>query len=277
MKIGVIGNGYVGKATQLAFPCESLVYDTDKKKCSPSGLKLEDLRGCTFVFVCVPTPMNPDGSCHTSIVESVVAKLIDSGIHKRRIVIRSTVPVGTSKSLGVSFMPEFLTEAKWQGDVIKNRTWIFGYDPPAWIDWTPKDRMAADFLKLAQDSAREVVILKSDEAELLKLTRNAFLATKISFFNEIKTFCDKNKIDYNKVREAITEDKRIGDSHSHVPGPDGENGFGGTCLPKDSNSLLSQFSQLGIDAPVLRAVKFRNEQIDRPQKDWQNNKGRAVV
>jgi len=72
-------------------------------------------------------------------------------------------------------------------------------------------------------------------------------------------------------------DRRIGESHTKVPGPDGEKGYGGTCFPKDLNSLLSQFCSIGLDAPILRAAKFRNEHIDRPKQDWKNNKGRAVI
>ena len=79
------------------------------------------------------------------------------------------------------------------------------------------------------------------------------------------------------VSALATSDQRIGESHTQVPGPDGKKGFGGTCFPKDLNSLLFQYSKIGVDAPILRASKFRNEQIDRPEKDWTSDKGRAVT
>ena len=126
MKIGIVGNGYVGKATSMLC-CEEedlLIWDNDESKRNINDFK--ELKACDFVFVCVPTPMDEDGSCHTEIVEHVVNKLIVHGLSRESIVIRSTVPVGTSKSLGVSFMPEFLTEANWEQDFKNNNLRIIG-------------------------------------------------------------------------------------------------------------------------------------------------------
>ena len=98
IKIGIVGNGYVGKATAL-LECEKVrvfIYDKDPEKCSPLGLKMRELACCDFVFVCVPTPMNRDGSCNVEIVNSVVKELKSFGTPPQNIVIRSTVPVGTS-------------------------------------------------------------------------------------------------------------------------------------------------------------------------------------
>ena len=130
MKIGIIGKGYVGKATRI-LECEeicTLVYDIDPEKCSPDGLQMKDLVGCTFVFVCVPTPMNKDGSCNTSIVSSVISDLIECGYPSERIVVRSTVPVGFCYGHRVSFMPEFLTEANWEEDFKNASKRIIGID-----------------------------------------------------------------------------------------------------------------------------------------------------
>ncbi len=280
MQIGIVGNGYVGGATALlgnGSSIKTFIYDSDPDKCSPLSIRLKELASCDLIFVCVPTPMEEDGSCHFNVVESVVSELLDYLVPARRIVVRSTVPVGTCETLGVSFMPEFLTESNWREDVTRNKNWIFGYDPPDWINWTRQDRVASDFLKLAKLSGKDVTILTTKEAELVKLARNSFLATKVGFFNEIKDFCEENNIDYEAVRSTTVADKRIGDSHTYVPGPDGKKGFGGTCLPKDINSLLFQFHEASTLSPILEAVKSRNEKIDRPEKDWKNNKGRAAV
>jgi UDPglucose 6-dehydrogenase len=72
-------------------------------------------------------------------------------------------------------------------------------------------------------------------------------------------------------------DKRIGESHTSVPGPDGRRGFGGTCFPKDTSSLLSQILNKGMGSYIINAAKKRNLDVDRPEKDWEEKKGRAVV
>ena len=128
MKIGIIGNGYVGGASALLGneKVSVLVYDTAPDKCSPKGLIITDLVDCDFVFVCVPTPMYKDGSCATHIVESVVDDLAKAGYDRERVVVKSTVPVGTCRKLGVMFMPEFLTEQNWKKDFLNQKKWILG-------------------------------------------------------------------------------------------------------------------------------------------------------
>ena len=313
MKIGIVGNGYVGKATALlkkeslyevhlftedwleehfliderdvettknnldkngngnvtfAEGVEVLIWDTDKEKRNIK--RFEDLSGCDLVFVCVPTPMNEDGSCHTEIVENVVYDLIGLEIKMRDIIVRSTVPVGTCERLGVSFMPEFLTEANWKEDFKNNKDWIFGFDPPNCCE-------PDNFLKLAKMWDKNVEILTTKEAELSKYTRNAFLATKVSFFNEIEELCRKLNISYEHVKMGVCLDNRIGFSHTQVPGPDGKRGFGGTCFPKDIASLDHQMTQHGVESYIVEGAKARNLQVDRAEKDWESNKGRAVI
>ena len=112
---------------------------------------------------------------------------------------------------------------------------------------------------------------------MTKLARNSFLAVKVSFFNELYDFCEKEEVDYNSVAELTGMDSRIGVSHTQVPGPDGKRGFGGTCFPKDISSLNHQLDQVGVDSYIIEAAKARNIQVDRKEQDWTNNKGRAVI
>ena len=131
MKIGIIGNGFVGKATKI-LKCndiEMVCYDINPELCEPKNLTLNDMMDCEIIFVSVPTPMNKDGSVHLNIVKSVVNDLKSLNF-KNSIVIRSTVLPGTSDSLGVNFMPEFLTEKNYQQDFINNKLWIFGTPTP---------------------------------------------------------------------------------------------------------------------------------------------------
>ena len=277
MKIGIIGNGYVGRATSM-LACDSedlLVWDTDESKRNINNFT--DLKVCDFVFVCVPTPMDKDGSCYLGIVEEVVDQLIALGLDSERIVIRSTVPVGTSKNLGVSFMPEFLTEANWEEDFRNNKLRIIGLQDASYsnqIKFTKLFNYAKDCGKINESLC---CFCSTDEAELVKLLRNCFLAVKVSFFNEIENFCSKSNIDYKMVSSLACQDSRIGDSHIQVPGPDGQRGYGGTCFPKDMNSLRCQLKEAGVQSPIIDASVFRNENIDRAEKDWQSKKGRSVL
>ena len=280
-KIGIIGNGYVGKATSI-LECEEiecLIYDKDPEKCKPLGLKFEELLSCDFVFVCVPTPMVKDtGKCFVGIVESVVSDLKSCGYKSNKIVIRSTVPIGTSANLSTCFMPEFLTEANWEEDFKNVSTRIIGMP-------NPKDQaLSGKFLNLfyAATSNKKIkeskyTFCSTKEAETIKLARNSFLAVKVSFFNEIYSLCENLDIDYKTVADMIAADKRIGGSHTQVPGPDGKRGFGGTCFPKDINSLVYQMYNKQLIPSIMGAAKYRNENLDRPEQDWMENEGRAVI
>ena len=120
-----------------------------------------------------------------------------------------------------------------------------------------------------------IIKTKSTIAEMVKYTANCFLATKVSFANEIKQICDHVDVDYDKVIEYATYDNRLGHSHWKVPGPDGKLGFGGSCFPKDINALIYFSKAMDIDVGVLSAVWQTNLKV-RPERDWENLKGRAV-
>ena len=127
----------MGRATSLLGnnKVEVVIYDKEPSKCSPLDTEIDDLRDCSFVFVCVPTPMNRDGACSIDIVKSCINELLDNGIRRSNIVLRSTVPVGTSKMLGVNFMPEFLTERNWENDFKNCKYWVVGLvDKTSWSD-----------------------------------------------------------------------------------------------------------------------------------------------
>ena len=280
LRIGIVGNGYVGGATSL-LKCdrtEIYVYDTHESKCIPEGLKFEELGLCNIVFICVPTPSKPNGECHTDIVSGVIEKLksLDECPY---IVVKSTVPVGFCEEHGVNFMPEFLTEKSWKNDFSENKDWIFGVHDS-------KDKHLPQLMKhLLRNAYREkkikyapsIYFTNTKTAELCKYVRNCFLATKVSFFNEIFSFCENKNIDFEFLRELICLDPRIGESHTDVPGHDGKKGFGGTCFPKDMNSLAVQLKKNNVPSYVLDAAIGRNTSVDRPEKDWLEDKGRATL
>jgi UDPglucose 6-dehydrogenase len=275
--VGVIGNGFVGKATQIFGRSENvrcIVYDIDPDKCFPSGTTMDTLIAlCDIIFVCVPTPMRlPLGNCDTTIVESVVRGL---GEAKAKVIVRSTVPPGTCEKLGVSHMPEYLTEAHWERDFIECVEWHLGVDN--------NDVLANKFAELLNTCHESRVILSktlvtkpTKVTETTKYFKNAMLAVRVSLCNEFEEYCRAINVDYNEVREMFTSDPRIGKSHTMVPGHDGQRGFGGTCLPKDISGLIVAMLEAGVMPTILNAAKTRNETTDRPDCDWLQNIGRAV-
>jgi UDPglucose 6-dehydrogenase len=241
-----------------------------------STVQLSDMVAeCGVIFVCVPTPMNKDGSCHTDIVESVVKEIDEwvSRYHKDInpiVVIKSTVSPGTTDRLnkkydGVSviFNPEFLTEMNFLED-FKNQTRII-------LGGTRKgtNKLRQVYSKVFPSAT--IVKTGSKTAEMVKYFVNSFLATKVSFANEMKVICDEIGIDYDKVVEYSTYDERLGKSHWAVPGPDGDLGFGGHCLPKDVSAIVKEFG-----SELLKTVLEVNDKV-RENKDWEEMKGRAVI
>ena len=275
MRIGIVGQGYVGTAVKTVFEKHYKVNTFDLNgKCSCADI--EDLVDKSdIIFVCVPTPMKKDGSCDTSIVESVIDEIEDVDISGKIVAIKSTIPPGTTnrlnqkcKNISVIFNPEFLTEANFIDDFKNQNRIIIGGERPS----TTKLRQV---YSLAFPNAK-IVKTGSITAEMVKYFTNTFLATKVSFANEMKQICDGLNIDYDKVVEYSTYDERLGKSHWAVPGPDGKLGFGGSCFPKDINALIHLAGELELCTEVLMGVWNTNLRV-RPEEDWKELKGRAVV
>jgi len=275
MKIGIVGQGYVGTAVKTVFEkhYETNTFDLNGK-CNCKSMD-ELIDNSDIIFVCVPTPMKKDGSCDTSIVEGVVGELnalaLTRQCSNRIIAIKSTIPPGTTNRLNknhefvsVIFNPEFLTEANFIEDFRNQSRIIIGGERPS----TTKLRQV--YSLVFPDAT--IVKTGSKTAEMVKYMTNTFLATKVSFANEMFQICDMLNIDYDKVVEYSTYDERLGKSHWAVPGPDGDLGFGGHCLPKDTQALVSRYE----DMILLETVIWVNDKV-RKNRDWEEMKGRAVV
>ena len=291
MKIGIVGQGYVGTALK-----EGMLqyYDVETFDINSELSTTKNIRdlviGTTMSFVCVPTPMKKDGSCDTSIVEGVIkdidaahewalSSMLNVGIapvdKKFIVIIKSTVPPGTTnrlnkkyKNVQIVFNPEFLTEANFIEDFKNQDKIIIGGPRPA-------STMVRQLFYKAFPNAK-IIKTGSITAEMVKYVTNTFLATKVSFANEMYQICEKLNIDYDKVIEYATIDERLGKSHWSVPGPDGKLGFGGSCFPKDLNAILDVCRQLGVPAKTLYGAWETNLKV-RPEEDWKELKGRAVV
>ena len=275
--IGIIGQGFVGNAVYQKFKnyYDVLTYDLDETK-SNSNVN-EIICKCTNIFICLPTPMNEDGSCNISIVEQVLTGIdltTDNLETERNIIIKSTIPPGTTakwnrrfESLNIVFNPEFLTEANAVSDYESQDRIILGGVRPATTE------LKTIFSKVFPKA--HIIKTDSTHAEMVKYLTNTFLATKVSFANEMYSLCNELNVDYDKVIEYATLDDRLGTSHWNVPGPDGDFGFGGHCFPKDLAAILHLSEKLNTMNNVLCAVQETNNNV-RKNRDWEQMKGRAV-
>jgi UDPglucose 6-dehydrogenase len=272
--IGIIGQGFVGTAVNegLAKHYEIETYDI-AKECT--CFSIEELHSVSneIIFLCLPTPMEEGGKCHLGIIEPVLKELNSYG--KKIIVVKSTIPPGTTerwnkeyKNIDIVFNPEFLTEANSIEDFKNQNRIIVGGKRPA------TTKVARVFKKVFP----KVPIIKtgSTYAEMVKYVTNCFLAMKVSFANEMYQICEKLDIDYDKVIEYAQHDDRLGYSHWMVPGPDGDFGFGGHCFPKDVQALIAIAMELKVDPRILMATHMKNLTV-RKNKDWEDQKGRAVI
>jgi UDPglucose 6-dehydrogenase len=268
-KVGIIGNGFVGESQAFAFSpvAEVRVHDINPLR---STHTIEDIFECDFVFVCVPTPMRRDGSQDISYIENVFNNVKRGPIY----IIKSTILPGTTKKLSdtysnldIIFSPEFLTERTAKLDMMTQSRIILGGDVK--LTKRVEDLFAQRFMN------RHFIHTDSTTAELIKYMNNTFFATKVSIMNEFKRLATALDANWNDALYGFAADGRIGDSHLHVPGPDGRMGYGGTCFPKDVNALVTLGKQLGTPMNTIEAGWKTNLEV-RPEQDWNESKGRAV-
>ena len=240
-KVGIVGQGYVGKALKVGFKSDNIEINTyDKYLSDQSTVKdlNELILSSNIIFICVPTPMKKNGECFTGIVEEVVKDINILADDKKTVIIKSTVPPGTTeklneicKNISLIFNPEFLTEANFLDD-FKNQKYII-------LGGNKKDLDLVENLYSIIFPEIKINRTTSINAEIVKYFLNTYLATKVSFANEMKILCDHVNADYHQIVNLVIQDNRIGKSHLMVPGPDGKLGFGGSCFPKDINALLT--------------------------------------
>ena len=220
--IGIIGQGFVGNAVYQKFKkyYDVVTNDLDETKSTATLSNLVMI--CDTIFLCLPTPMKKSGECDLSICENVLSEidlLVDNLEQLRTIVIKSTIPPGTTDnwnqkydSLNIVFNPEFLTERNAVEDFENQDRIILGGPRPT----------TTELKQLFSKVFPSAHIIKTDSthAEMVKYLTNAFLSTKVSFANEIYQICKVVGADYDKVIEYATQDERLGTSHWNVPGHD---------------------------------------------------------
>jgi UDPglucose 6-dehydrogenase len=212
----------------------------------------EVLEHAQLLFVCVDTPPTYSGDADLSRVEAVLAELGDSGEHA--LVMKSTVPVGTGRSIqrrrpGTGYVanPEFLKEGSAVADFLEPDRVVVGADEGS---EAYSERVEALYAPLGAEIVRADVA----SAEMIKLASNAFLATKISFINEIANVSEELGADVTKVAEGMGLDERIGPKFLRAG-----IGWGGSCFPKDVQALKQLAGNSGYHFQLLTAVIDVNE------------------
>ena len=293
MHIAVIGTGYVGLVSGAGladFGMKVVCVDKDeekikklkkgeipfyepgledlvKKNISAGRLEFttdlkEAVKNSLVIFVCVGTPSAPDGSADLSQIKDVALSLAEVIDDYKVIVTKSTVPVGTNRwikqlidenkkhdvSVDVISNPEFLREGSAVEDFMHPDRVIIGGESAYAI------AIIKDIYRPLYLAETPFIITNLETAELIKYASNAFLATKITFINEIANFCEKIGADVTVVAKGMGLDPRIGAKFLN-PGP----GFGGSCFPKDVKALVHQGRQFDSPFKILEAVLEVNE------------------
>ena len=276
--IGIIGNGFVGNAvafgfsSQCGFDANIRIYDIDPLK---STHTLEQVcNESKFIFISVPTLNDNNGNIDLSVVNSVFHEI--NNINKRDdnyFLLRSTIVPGTTREisnrypdLNIIFNPEFLTERTAKFDFINPSRIIFGKDSYA----HDIEEVVNLFDKRFSNSVPIGEVLY-EEAELIKYMCNCFFATKLSFLNEMYLVSEKLELNWNNVLQGFLKDSRIGHSHNKIA-LDGELGYGGACLPKDSQAMVSFIEKLGLPVNTLKGAISTNKLIRSTEFQIEFNK-----
>ena len=253
MKIIIAGFGFVGKAVANALQTQHEIVIQDPKY---TDFKMVDHHDADGIIICVNTPELPSGGCDGSIICSV----LDDVPIFMPVLIKSTVSpelIDAIKEiypdLCITYSPEFLRGATAEKDFINQKYIILGGEDPEGF-WHEV------FLE-SLPNCKMVFNCTEQESAMVKYTVNSFLATKVAFFNSIYDMCQKNGADYDTVRHMVTQDSRIGTSHTLVPGLDGERGFGGHCFPKDTAAFIKYSKVLNTPFEILDAVVSYNGKI----------------
>lgn len=274
MRIGIVGMGVVGGATAEVLRPHHELHGYDKFKPGYESLQTVVQRS-EVMFICVPTPMRTSGEIDLTNLHTSVQEIL--GWYSRSsqplppltIVIRSTAVSGTTDSLVQqyadlpvrwAFNPEFLTEASAVEDCKRSDRIVIGANDAETFDIVARVYREAGF-------SCPILHVDIKTAEMIKYASNAFLATKVTFANELRKICELFQVDWKRVAQIVGMDPRIGHSHFQVPGPDGDGGFGGKCLPKDLNALIYLAREHGYPPHFLEEV-WRSNLKFRKRIDW---------
>ena len=299
MNISIVGIGYVGLSLSLLISqkhrviChdiskekvnslnrkESPVSDPDiknylsKKKLNLSATldQVKAYKNAEYIIIATPTNYNPEiGNFDTQTVEQVLSDVVKIN-PQATIIIKSTVPIGFTNMMrkkfskdNIIFSPEFLRESKALTDNFYPSRIVVGDNSES------ATKFASILVECSKKNSSEIPLffMNSEEAEAVKLFANTFLAMRISFFNELDSFSENQKLSTKKIIEGICADPRIGDYYNNP-----SFGYGGYCLPKDTKQLLKNFDNIPnniikatVDSNLTRKHFIVNEIIKKKPK-----------
>lgn len=271
--VGVVGFGFLGKAFVHGFSLHANIKIYDKYDNTYDSL--EDVVNLSkFIMVGVPTPMRNDGSQDLSNIDDAIKDIVRVAKKRKAIVLRSTIIPGTTGGYASKypehnflFHPEFLTERSSKLDFINAARIIIGHQKG-------DDACAKEFKLLYRTRFPHTPIYLTtyEAAEVVKYMCNSFFAVKISFLNELYDTAKHIGVSYNELRSMFLADARIGNSHTDVPGYDGNRGYGGKCFPKDIQAFIRWAESEGLKLDMCKVADKVNERV-RPVKDWLDIKG----
>jgi UDPglucose 6-dehydrogenase len=276
VKVGIVGYGFVGKATAKGFSKNTELFLVDPLL----GTNLSDLKEFIpeFIFICLPTPMKKDGSQDFTLVKEVFMDILSNKISST-IILKSTVIPSNIKIVDnliedYIYNPEFLREKHAEEDFINSSMIILGGSK------NNQEKVKNLYENHSICKTKNYVLTDKITASLIKYSINSFLASKVIFFNELRDLFNSSgaEEDWDTFTDVLAMDKRIGNSHMDVPGHDGRLGFGGACFTKDTAALIKYSQSLEKELSLLKkAIEINNnirskyDQIDQREKDQNVN------
>ncbi len=246
--IGIIGGGKLGNKTWETFAktTRTKVYDAVPERSSPPGTTFSDMLDCWAVVVCISAPIDQNGQINTDMIIDLVGRLKAGGVS--RIIVRNRMPHGMSDSLEVYYLPNIKGS---ESDI-----WILG--KPKSIIWnekgTEEDKAVAQWIKTVIPGIK---VTSNVTCEITAMSIGSYLSAKMCFFNELHNYCASIGTDYQKVRELVCLDDRVGESHTLAIELDE-----GRCSPRDLCCLEHQIRRSNMPTTVMGACVRRRLEID---------------
>lgn len=239
--IGIVGLGMVGKAVKYGFNKAQCIYSDPKL----NTVTVEAI--CALnpdaIFVCVPTPTD---DTEYTVLRTVLQQIKDCE-YKGLTVVKSTVLPQYLEGFDVIYNPEFLSRASADEDFINPPFVLIGGDRGHELVEVYRDKSSVNLTN--------VILTDIKTAALAKYTMNSFYATKVAFMNEMYEVAQQLDVKWTEVTDILKQQPWMGTHHFDVPGPDGQRGFGGPCLPKDTEALVKHF-----DVELLKSVLAVNKE-----------------
>ena len=271
LKLAIIGHGFAGKAVDYGFTHNMVEKTIIDPKYGTTTKDLPD--NIDIAFVCVPTPMGNDGSIDATILDSVMDDLLKLDSIKL-VLIKSTVTPDIIEKYayeGVVYNPEFLTERSAKEDFVNPQFHIFGGHQQA-------TSLAQDlYSTFSLCNPCQSYFMSAKEASFVKYAINSFLALKVTFFNQLYDAVNDTDANFAPIMKVVGLDSRVGHSHTRAPGPDGKQGFGGACFPKDVSAFVAFSNRLTL---LKECIKINNTyrskyELDEREKEQNVNYGQT--